>query len=85
MKAQALPMKTIAIIIIVLIAMVVFLTFFFGVFSKGKITTERQNLVARCNALCAEIVAGATKDKFCNLGCDKYVTCINNTIKITCS
>ena len=57
MKSQALPMRSVAIIILILIAVAGLLVFFYASFSKTSSSMEEQSVVSRCNEICNKIQA----------------------------
>jgi hypothetical protein len=72
MKSQALPMRTVAVIILILIAIAGLLVFFYSSFSKTSSSLEEQSIVSHCNEICNKIQASNPKD------CDDAGTLANS-------
>lgn len=84
MRAQGLPITTIVLIIIAIAVLAgVVLLFYFGWF-KPQSSVGEQEMISKCQSLCAQIQAHNPKtksdaasyaDTFCSFNCSDYVTC----------
>ena len=92
-------MQTIVIMIIILIVIVAVIMFVMSAMNTDKDQTGEQANFAKCQAICSKITAFAESrgdvvrmaddNDFCELGCDKYISCNPNDLcsagSITCS
>ncbi len=82
MKSQGLPMSTIVILVLVIIVLVGVAIFFFTGFGEGQKGLSEQAVLAKCQAECAKVQAGANcaNTNYYNIdgdgtNCNEYMSC----------